>query len=55
MASATLERAVEVVEEKPAEAKVSVEDLAKGESRAKVEGNAFTGAARAWNAVAQID
>lgn len=52
MASSTLDRAVEVVEQKPT---ASVEDLAKGERRATVEGKAFTGEARAWNSRAQID
>lgn len=50
MASATLEKAVEVVADKttPAEA-------AKSESRAQVGGSARTGEARAWNSRAQVD
>ena len=56
MATGTLERATEVlVEDKPAEVVDSVENLAKKESRAKVDSNAAPGEARAWNARAQID
>lgn len=52
MASATLEREVEVTK---APAAVSVEDAARTETRARVEGSGATSEARAWNAQAQID
>lgn len=54
MATATLERTTEVVRT-PAAAAVSVEDVAKGESKAKVEGSGSTKTARAWGAKAQVD
>lgn len=54
MATATLERTTEVVEDKVLAAK-SVTDVAKSEGRAKVEGSGLTNEARAWNARAQVD
>jgi hypothetical protein len=54
-AAGTLERQVEVVDEKVETPVATVESAAANESRARVEGEGFTNEARAWNARAQID
>jgi hypothetical protein len=54
MATSTLERVTEVVADKSA-ATASVEDTARAESKARVEGSGSTETSRAWSAKAQID
>jgi hypothetical protein len=54
MATATLERATEVVGDKTLAAE-SVTKVAASESRAKVEGKGLPLSARAWDARAQVD
>jgi len=54
MATATLERQTEVVEDK-ARAQASVGDAAKSESREEVSGSGRPAESRAWNSKAQVD
>jgi hypothetical protein len=54
MATTTLERVTEVVEDKTVAA-ASVEDVARAEDKDRVEGSGATETSRAWSAKAQID